>query len=112
MAHYLDLLHPDGSVNAAVYDEILSNRVTHEVNLRRCNEARIFFREHDGSLGCAAVFYAMTAEAMHLPDLPAEEVDRIRRQHRDALDHWVGAMATAAAKMRASMQRARLRVVA
>lgn len=109
-AHYLDLLNPDGSVNADVYDEILENRITHEVNLRRCNEARIFFR--DGSLGCAAVFYAMAVEQMRLPELPADEVERIRRQHRDALDHWVGAMATAAAKMRASMKRAHLRVVA
>lgn len=110
-AHYLDLLNPDGSVNAAVYEEILDNRITHEVNLRRCVEARIHC-PREIPLGCAAVFYAMMVEQMRLPELPADEVERIRRQQRDALDHWVGAMATAAAKMRASMQRAHLRVVA
>lgn len=111
-ATYFDLLNSDGSVNAAAYDEILEGRVAHETNLRRCNEARIFFREEHGSLGCAAVFYAMTAEQMRLPDLPADEVERIRRQFRDGLDHFVGVMARAAADMRASMRRAELRVVA
>jgi hypothetical protein len=109
-ATYFDLLNADGSVNAAAYDEILENRVAHEVNLRRCNDARIFFR--DESLGCAAVFYALAAESMRLPELPADEVARIRRMFRDGLDHHVGVMARAAADMRASMRRAALRVVA
>lgn len=108
---YLDLLNADGSVNVAAYEKILDSRVTHEVNLRRCNEARLYAPKHVG-LGEAAVWYALIADNMHLPPLPAGEVERIRRQQRDALDLWVGAMAAAAAKQRASMRRAALRVVA
>lgn len=111
-ATYFDLLNADGSVNVDAYNEILESRIAHEINLRRCNERGIYFRAEHGSLGYAAVFYAMTAEAMRLPDLPADEVERIRRQFRDGLDHHVGVMARAASDMRASMRRAELRVVA
>ncbi|HZP77553.1 MAG TPA: hypothetical protein VFB45_15520 [Pseudolabrys sp.] len=101
---YHDLLNADGSVNAAEYDKILENRVTHEVNLRRCNEARIH-APHHVPLGCVAVFYAMMVDQMRLPELPAAEIDRIRRQQTVALNDWVGAMSVAAAKQRRAMLR-------
>lgn len=99
---YLDLLNPDGSVNQAEFDNILANRISAEINMRRCVEARIH-APRDVPLGLVPVFYAVTAQAMCLPELPTDEVDRIKEQQRDALNHWVSAMVVAAEKQRRAM---------
>jgi len=102
---YLDLLHPDGSVNRAAFEAILRSRIAAEVDLRLCGAAERF-APATLSLGAVRAWRAAQAEHIDPACVPPQERARIAVEQRAALAAWVAAMQRGAAAQRDAMARA------
>jgi len=104
-ATYLDLLHPDGSVNRAAFAAILQSRIAAEIDLRLCL-AIGKFAPASVPLGEIRAWRAATAKHVDPAQVRPDERARIARQEHAALTAWVSAMQRGAAAQRQAMQTA------
>src|SRR5258708_1416199 len=102
---YLDLLHPDGTVNRAVFDAILQSRIAAEIDLRLCVSAGLF-APHRLPLGEARAWRAEQAKRIGPARVTPSERARIAHQEHAALEAWVQAMQAGAAAQREAMRHA------
>lgn len=102
---YLDLLHPDGTVNRAAFEAILKSRIAAEIDLRLCLAAGKF-APASIPLGEIRAWRAAQAKAVDPAQIAPEERARIARQEHAALTAWVVAMQRAAVAQRKAMQAA------
>lgn len=98
---YLDLLNPDGTRNRAAFDAILDSRVVAEINSRLCTTAGLWPPKIP--LGDVRAWQAATVKLHGLGPLPNDEVRRITKEQRVALDGWVQAMQVGAERQRKAM---------
>lgn len=100
---YADLIGPNAS---AAFTQILDSRVLAEINSRLCVIAGLFPPRIP--LGDVRAWAATTVKDRGLGPLSNEEVARITRQERDALESWVATMQAAAKHQRRAMDAAYL----
>jgi hypothetical protein len=101
---YLDLLHPDGTVNRAAFDAILQSRIAAEIDLRLCGAAGKFAPAML-PLGEVRAWRAAQAKRIDPATVPQAERARIAAEQRAALAAWVMAMQRGAAAQRDAMER-------
>ena len=102
---YLDLLHPDGSVNRAAFNAILKSRIAAEIDLRLCL-AIGKFAPASVPLGEIRAWRAAQAKDIDPAQVAPDERARIARQEHAALSAWVVAMQRGAIAQRQAMQAA------
>lgn len=99
---YNDLLHSDGTPNLAAFTQILDSRVRAEIASRLCVAANLWAPK-SVPLGDLRAWHAAQVKLHGLGPLSNEEVARITRQERDALDSWVQTMQVAARRQKRAM---------
>src|SRR5690349_6581971 len=96
---YLDLLHPDGTMNRAAFAAILQSRIAAEIDLRLCLAAGRF-APASVPLGEIRAWRAAEARRIDPAHVPPDERARIARQEHAALSAWVAAMQRGAVAQR------------
>ncbi len=104
-ATYLDLIHPDGSVNRAAFESILRSRIAAEIDLRLCL-AMGKFAPASVPLGEVRAWRGAQAKYIDPAQVAPDERARIARQEHAALAAWVAAMQRGAAAQRRAMNAA------
>ena len=107
---YLDLLHPDGTVNRAAFDTILKSRIAAEIDLRLCLAAGKFAPARV-PLGEIRTWRAAQAKQVDPAQVPPDERTRIAGQEHAALSAWVAAMQRGAIAQRKAMQTAEAEIL-